>query len=90
MLQLSGWPAYDMVKGFSLLLGDACMFSMLDLLEEEAYALAIINLYCDTKNDQRGQAIANMNKMNLRRAAEWKKQGIEANLPTARNKAAYI
>ena len=63
---------------FFTLLGDASMLSMLDLPKEEAYALSMVNPYCTSKEDKRGNAISNMKKMSLCRA-EWKKVAIEAN-----------
>ena len=71
------------------------MVSLLDLTHDEAYALAIVNLYCDSREINTnggknvGDAIPNKKKMSLCRA-EWKKQAIAANLPTPRSKAAYI
>ena len=50
--------------------------------------MSIVNLYCTTELEERGKAIRNHKKMSMRRA-EWKKEAIEANLPTARRKAAY-
>ena len=88
MPQLSDWPVYDTVSGLFTLFGDASMLSMLDLPKVGAYALAIVNLYCTSKEDKRGNAISNMKKMSLCRA-EWKKEAIEANLPNARSRAAY-
>ena len=58
------------------------------LTEAEARALAIVNLYCDVKKEERDKAIPNHKKMSLCRA-EWKKEPVEANLPTARSRAAY-
>ena len=70
------------------------MVSLLDLTHDEAYALAIVNLYCDSVeiNSKDGKtvshAIPNKKKLSLCRA-EWKKEAIESNLPTRRSKAAY-
>ena len=86
--QLSDWPVYDTVNHVFTLLGDASMVSLLDLTHDEAFALAIVNLYCDNREEKKGKAIPNKKKMSLCRA-EWKKQAIHPNLPTARSKAAY-
>ena len=70
------------------------MVSLLDLTHDEAYALAIVSLYCDSKEISSkdgknvGNAIPNKKKQSLCRA-EWKKQAIASNLPTLRSKAAY-
>ncbi len=48
----------------------------------------MVNLYCDTKKEVRGNAIQNMIKMSLHRTV-WKKDAIGASLPTTRCKAAY-
>ena len=83
-----------MINNVFKLLGDACMVSLLDLTHDEAYALAIVNLYCDSKevnakgDTMKGNAIPNKKKLGLCRA-EWKKKAIEPNLPTLRSKAAY-
>ena len=59
-----------------------------------ARALAIVSLYCDSKEISSkdgknvGNAIPNNKKLSLCRA-EWKKQAIASNLLTARSKAAY-
>ena len=69
------------------------MVSLLDLTHDEAFALAIVNLYCYSKEinskdgKNAGHAIPNKKKLSLCRA-EWKKQAIASNLPTARSKAA--
>ena len=69
------------------------MVSLIDLTHDEAYALAIVNLYCDSKEISSkdgknvGNAIPNKKKLSLCRA-EWKKKAIASNLPTLRNKAA--
>ena len=55
--QLSDWPVYDTVNLVFTLLGDASLVSLLDLTHDEAYALAIVNLYCGTKEEKRGSAI---------------------------------
>ena len=47
--QLSDWPRYD----------EAISDSLLDLTNVEARALAIVNLYCDVKEDVRGKDIRN-------------------------------
>ena len=54
----------------------------------EAFALAILDLYCAGMEEKRGSATPNKKKLSLCRP-EWKKQAIEQNLPTIRNKAAY-
>ena len=46
--QLSDWPVYDPVNEIFKLLRDASMVSLLDLTHNETYALAIVNLYCDS------------------------------------------
>jgi len=86
--QLSDWPVFDAVNCVFTLLGDATMVSLLNLTHDEAYALAIVNLYCDHRKEQKGKAIPNHKKTSLCRA-EWKKAAVEPNLPTARSKAAY-
>ena len=47
--QLSDWPVYDTVRHVFRLLGDASMVSLLDLTHGATYALAIVNLYCGSK-----------------------------------------
>ena len=92
--QLSGWPVYDTVNDVFKSVCDASMVSLLDLTHGEAYALAIVNLYCDSKEISSkdgknvGNAIPNKKKLSLCRA-ELKKEAIAANLPTPRSKAAY-
>ena len=86
--QLSNWPFYDTATGVFTLLGDASMVSLLDCSKDEPHALSIVNLYCTTKREEHSNAIPNMQNMSSCRA-EWKKLAIEANLPTARCKAAY-
>ena len=88
MPQLSDWPRYDEVNDVCTLLGVLFGESLLDLTKAEARALAIVNLYCDVKKDVHGKAIPNNKKMSLCRA-EWKEEAVEANLPTARSRAAY-
>ena len=86
--QLSDWPVYDAVNRVLTLLGVASMVSLINLTHDEAYALAIVNLYCDHKKEQKGKAIPNYKKTSLCRA-EWKKAAVEPNLRTERSKAAY-
>ena len=92
--QLSDWPVYDTVHDVLKLCCDASMVSLLDLTHDEAYVLAIVNLYCDSMeiNSKDGKtvshAIPNKKKLSLCRA-EWKKTAIASNLPTLRSKAAY-
>ena len=86
--QRSDWPVYDAVNQVFTLSGDASMASMLDLTREEAFALSIVNLYCDYREEKKGKAIPNKKKMSLCRA-EWKKEPIYLHLPNARSKAAY-
>ena len=86
--QLSDWPVYDTVNLVFTLLGDASMVSLLDLTRDEAYALAIVNLYCDSRGEKKGKDIPNKKKTSLCRA-EWKKAAMFANLPTVRSRAAY-
>ena len=57
--QLSDWPVYDTVNCVFTLLGDASMVSLLNLTHDEAYALAIVKLYCDHRKEQKGKAIPN-------------------------------
>ena len=71
--QLSDWPVYDAVNCVFTLLGDASMVSLLDLTHDEAYALAIVKLYCDHRKEQKGKAIPNHKKTSLCRP-EWKKE----------------
>ena len=47
--QFSGWPVYDEANDVPKSSGDASMASLIDLTHDEAYALAIVNLYCDSK-----------------------------------------
>ena len=71
------------------------MVSLLDLTHDKAFALAIVNLYCDHKEISSkdgknvGNVIPNKKKLSLCRA-EWEKQAIAYNLPTPRSKAAYV
>ena len=88
MPQLSDWPTYDEANDVFTLFGVLSGVSLLDLTKEEARALAIVNLYCDVKKEKRGKAIPNHKKMSLCRA-EWRKEPVEANLPTPRSRAAY-
>ena len=77
--QLSDWPVYDTINLLFTLLGDASMVSLLDLTHDEAFALAIVNLYCDSREINSkdgkdvGNAIPNKKKLSLCRA-EWKKK----------------
>ena len=64
------------------------MVSLLNLTHDEAYALAIVKLYCDHRKEQKGKAIPNHKKTSLCRA-EWKKAVVQPDLPTPRSKAAY-
>ena len=63
--QLSDWPLYDTINLFFTLLGDASMVSLSDLTHDEAYALAIVNLYCDSTEERKGKAIPNKKKTSL-------------------------
>ena len=69
--QLCDWPIYDTVNNVFTLLGDASMVSLLELTHEEAYALAIVNLYCDSQEvnskdgKKAGNAIPNKKKLSL-------------------------
>ena len=47
--QLSDWPVYDTANDVFKLLYYASMVSLLNRAHDEAYALAIVNLYCDSK-----------------------------------------
>ena len=53
--QLSDWPVYDTVNRVFTLLGDASMVSLINLTHDEAYALAIVKLYCDHKKEQKAK-----------------------------------
>ena len=62
MPQPSDWPRYDEVNDVFTLLGTEAMLSLLDLPKEERFALVIINLYCTSHLEERGQAIPNRKK----------------------------
>ena len=59
--QLSDWPVYDEVNDVFKSLRDASMVSLLDLTHDEAYALAIVSLYCDSReiNSKDGKYVGN-------------------------------
>ena len=86
--QLSDWPVYDEVNDVFKPTRDASMVSLLDSTHDEAYALAIVSLYCDSKEISSkdgknvGNAIPNKKKLSLCRA-EWKKQAIACLLYTS-------
>ena len=56
---------YDAANQMFTLLGDASMVSLPDLTKEGVYALAIVNLYCDHRLEQKGKAIPNHKKLGL-------------------------
>ena len=62
MPQPSDWPRYDEVNDVFTLLGIEAMLSLLDLPKEERFVLVIINLYCTSHLEERGQAIPNRKK----------------------------
>ena len=86
--QRSDWPVYDTVNLVFTLLGDASMVYLLDLTHEEAFPLAIVCPYFDTREEIAGKVIPNKKNMSFCRA-EWKKTAIYPNLPSVRSKAAF-
>ena len=60
--QRSDRPVYDAVNHVFMLAGDASMGSLWDLTHDEAFALAIVKLYCDRREEKGkvgGDAIPN-------------------------------
>jgi len=89
------WPLFQEATGEFVDYGSvedpmSCA-SMLDLTEEEATSLEIVELHCDYRREtgqNKKAPVYNVKKVSVIRA-DWKKRPIRENCPTVRAKAAY-